>query len=130
MSARRAELVALTTRFVDAFNQQDLDGVMRFFSPEAVYEDSRGGSHTGHAAIRAAFEPLLNGARGRIRFDEEDFFTEVETDKVMASWRLHMEIDGKPVSMRGLDLLHFEGEHLVRKLAYCKSASPTLDRDA
>ena len=127
MSDRRAELVELTTRFVDAFNRQDLDDVVSFFSEEAIYEDSRGGSHIGHQAIRAAFEPLLNGARGKIRFDGEDFFTEVDTDKVMASWRLHMEVDGKQVSMRGLDLLHFKGDRLVRKLAYCKSASPTLD---
>ena len=127
MSDRRTELMQLTNRFVEAFNRQDLDAVMRFFSDDAVYEDSRGGSHTGRAAIRAAFEPLLNGGRGRIRFDDEDFFAEVEAGKVMASWRLHMEIDGRPVSMRGLDLLHFEGERLVRKLAYCKSASPTLD---
>ena len=127
MSDRRAELVKLTARFVDAFNRQNLDDVVSFFSEDAIYEDGRGGSHTGHTAIRAAFEPLLNGARGRIRFDEEDFFTEVDTDKVMASWRLHMEINGKPASMRGLDLLHFKGDRLVRKLAYCKSASPTLD---
>ncbi len=127
MSDRHAELMDLTNRFVDAFNRQDLDGVVSFFSEDAVYEDSRGGAHTGHAAIRSAFEPLLNGARGRIHFDAEDFFAEVETDKVMTSWRLHMEIDGKQVSMRGLDLLHFKGDRLVRKLAYCKSASPTLD---
>lgn len=127
MSDRRAELVRLTSRFVDAFNRQDLDGVMGFFSDDARYEDSRGGSHDGKAAIRAAFEPLLSGRMGRIRFDEEDLFAEVEAGKVMASWRLHLEVDGRPVSMRGLDLLHFEGDRLVRKLAYCKSASPTLD---
>lgn len=127
MSDRRAELVGLTGRFVDAFNRQDLDGVMSFFSDDARYEDSRGGSHHGKAAIRAAFEPLLAGGMGRIRFDEEDLFAEAEAGKVMASWRLHLEVDGRPVSMRGLDLLHFEGDRLVRKLAYCKSASPALD---
>ena len=127
MSDRRAELVRLTSRFVDAFNRQDLDGVMGFFSDDARYEDSRGGAHDGNAAIRAAFEPLLSGRMGRIRFDEEDLFAEVEAGKVMASWRLHLEVDGRPVSMRGLDLLHFEGDRLVRKLAYCKSASPALD---
>ena len=127
MSDRRTELVQLTSRFVDAFNRQDLDGVMRFFSEDARYEDSRGGSHDGKAAIRAAFEPLLGGRMGRIRFDEEDHFVEAEAGKVMASWRLHMEVEGRPVRMRGLDLLHFEGDRLVRKLAYCKSASPTLE---
>ena len=35
MSDRRAELVELTTRFVDAFNRQDLDDVVGFFSEDA-----------------------------------------------------------------------------------------------
>ena len=58
MSDRRAELIELTNQFVDAFNRQNLDDVVSFFAEDAVYEDSRGGSHTGPDAIRTAFEPL------------------------------------------------------------------------
>jgi ketosteroid isomerase-like protein len=127
MPDRRAELVKLTHDFVDAFNRQSIDDVVAFFAEDAVYEDSRGGSHKGPAAIRKAFEPLVCGGRGTIRFDDEDFFAEPESDKVMASWTLNMEVDGRPVRLRGLDLLHFRGGKLVRKMAYCKAATPQLD---
>jgi len=126
MTDRRKELEKLTADFVDCFNRQDIDGIAAFFAEDGVYEDSKGGSHTGPAAIREAFVPLVCGGRGKISFDDEDFFAEPETDKVMASWTLNMEVDGKPVKMRGLDLLHFRGDKLVRKMAYCKSAAPHL----
>lgn len=127
MGNRRAELTDLTERFVDAFNKMDIDGVVSFFSEDAVYEDSRGGSHSGPAAIREAFTPLVGGAMGTISFDAEDLFMEEDTGKVMASWKLNMEVEGKPVVVRGLDLLHFEGDRLVKKLAYMKAAKPQFE---
>jgi ketosteroid isomerase-like protein len=126
MGNRRAELIELTHRFVDAFNRHDLDAVVSSFTPDAVYEDSSGGTHIGPQAIRKAFTPLLNGARGKIHFDPEDLFLEAETGKVMASWTLSFEIEGKRVKLRGLDLLHFEGDRLVKKLAYAKAKAPQL----
>ena len=126
MADRSSELKQLTTDFVDAFNRQNLDDVVNFFADDAVYEDSRGGSHQGHEAIRAAFTPLVGGAMGKIKFDDEDYFAEVESDKVMASWTLNMEVEGKPVAMRGMDILHFKGDKLVRKMAYCKAVTPAL----
>lgn len=128
MGNRRAELGDLTERFVDAFNQMDIDGVVSFFSEDAVYEDSRGGSHTGPEAIRQAFTPLVGGAMGKISFDAEDLFMEEDTGKVMASWTLNMEVDGKPVAVRGLDCLHFKGDKLVKKLAYMKAATPQFEK--
>ncbi len=127
MSERRAELIDLTNRFVDAFNRQSLDDVVAFFGPDAVYEDSRGGRHQGREAIRAAFEPLLGGAMGRIHFDAEDLFLEEDSGKVMASWRLSMEVEGKPVTVRGLDVLQFQGTELVKKLAYMKAKAPAFE---
>ncbi|MBN36509.1 MAG: hypothetical protein CMM46_17365 [Rhodospirillaceae bacterium] len=126
MTDRRKELEELTHQFVDCFNRQDIDGIAAFFAEDGVYEDSNGGSHTGPAAIKEAFVPLVCGSRGKISFDDEDFFAEPESDKVMASWTLNMEIEGKPMRLRGLDLLHFRGDKLVRKMAYCKAAAPQL----
>ena len=45
----------------------------------------------------------------------------------MASWTLNMQVDGKPVKMRGLDLLHFKGDRLVRKMAYAKAKAPAFE---
>lgn len=124
MSDRYTELKDLTAQFVDAFNRQDLDGVVGFFADDAIYEDSRGNPHTGPDAIREAFAPLLSG---KIRFDDEDYFAETETDKVMTSWTLNLEAGGEPKKMRGLDVIQFRGDKIIRKLAYCKADKPRLD---
>jgi ketosteroid isomerase-like protein len=127
MADRRAELTDLTERFVDAFNQNDLDGIISFFADNGVFEDPEGVSHEGTAAVRAAFAPLVEGAMGKIQFDGEDLFMDVEAGKVMTSWRLSLEVEGKPASIRGLDLLRFEGDKLVRKQAYWKAALPQFE---
>jgi len=127
MSDRQAELKELTAAFIDAFNRQDIDGVVGFFSDDAVYDDSKGDTHIGPDAIRIAFTPLVCGDRGRITFDEEDYFSEVGTDKVMASWTLSMDVSGERKKMRGMDILRFRGDKLVQKSAYCKSPAPRLD---
>ena len=129
MTDRRQELLSLTDQFVDAFNRMSLDDVISFFSEDAVYEDSSGGRHVGREAIRVAFEPLVGGSRGRIRFDGEDVFAEVETGKVLASWRLSLDNDGDVSVIRGIDVLEFQGSKLAKKLAYMKVDKPHLEVD-
>ena len=117
--SRRAELDDLATRFVDAFNRQDIDDVMSFFAENAVYEDAYGDSHASLADIRTAFEPVLDGRLGRIHFGADDRFIDADAGKVMDSWRLKMHIGtDKERTLRGLDLLHFDGGKLVRKITY------------
>ena len=120
MTDRRQELLALTDQFVDAFNRMNLDDVVSFFSEDAVYEDSAGDRHVGRKAIRIAFEPLVGGSRGRIRFDGEDVF---------ASWRLSLDKDGDVSVIRGIDVLEFQGNKLAKKLAYMKVDKPHLESD-
>ena len=55
MDKQSLEDVAI--RFTDAFNRDDLDGVMSFFAEDAVYDEVHGARHEGQDAIRAAFEP-------------------------------------------------------------------------
>jgi ketosteroid isomerase-like protein len=129
MTDRRQELLSLTDQFVDAFNRMNLDDVISFFSEDAVYEDSSGGRHVGREAIRVAFEPLVGGSRGKIRFDGEDVFAEVETGKVLASWRLSLDNNGDVSVIRGIDVLEFQGSKLAKKLAYMKVDKPHLEVD-
>ena len=129
MTDRRQKLLALTDQFDDAFNRMNLDDIVSFFSEDAVYEDSARGRHVGHKAIRIAFEPLVGGSRGRIRFDGEDVFAEVETGKVLASWRLSLDKDGDVSVIRGIDVLEFQGNKLAKKLAYMKVDKPHLESD-
>ena len=127
MSNRRDDLIRLTEKFVDAFNRMNLDDVVNFFATDGVYEDSTGGRHVGHEAIRTAFEPLVGGSRGKIRFDGEDIFVEAESGKVLASWRLNLDKDGSVSVIRGIDILEFTGDKLKRKGAYMKVDKPHIE---
>ena len=128
MSDRRAELEAATEKFVTAFNQMNLDNVVAAFAEDGIYEDSTGGRHQGHVAIRTAFTPLVGGAKGKIRFDGEDFFAEVDTGKVLISWYLTMESEGNTSVIRGVDVLHFNDDNsLAKKMAYMKVDKPHLE---
>ncbi len=127
MTNRRDELIQLTNDFVDAFNRMNLDDVVSFFADDGIYEDSTGGRHIGHDAIRIAFEPLVGGSRGSIRFDGEDVFVETDTGKVLASWRLNLDKDGEVSVIRGIDILEFEADKLKKKMAYMKADKPHLE---
>lgn len=120
----RAQLVALTRRFLNAFNRNDLDAVMGFFADDGVYDEFNGQRNVGKAAIRAAFEPQFTGRWGEMKFLDEDLFADAEAGKVMASWRCTLLMKGEPTSWRGLDLLHFRDGKLVQKLTYAKAKSP------
>ena len=127
MTDRRDQLIQLTNDFVDAFNRMNLDDVVSFFADDGIYEDSTGGRHIGHDAIRIAFEPLVGGSRGSIRFDGEDVFVETDTGKVLASWRLNLDKDGEVSVIRGIDILEFEADKLKKKMAYIKADKPHLE---
>ena len=127
MTDRRDQLIQLTNDFVDAFNRMNLDDVVSFFADDGIYEDSTGGRHIGHDAIRIAFEPLVGGSRGSIRFDGEDVFVETDTGKVLASWRLNLDKDGEVSVIRGIDILEFEADKLKKKMAYMKADKPHLE---
>ena len=129
MTDRRDELIQLTNDFVDAFNRMNLDDVVSFFADDGIYEDSTGGRHIGHDAIRTAFEPLVGGSRGSIRFDGEDMFVETDTGKVLASWRLILDKDGEVSVIRGIDILEFEADKLKKKMAYMKADKPHLENN-
>jgi ketosteroid isomerase-like protein len=120
----RAHLLDLTRRFVDAFNRNDLNTVVGFFTDDGVYEEFNGKRNVGKTAIRAAFEPQFTGAYGEMKFLDEDMFVDPEAGKVMASWRCTLSIKGEPTSWRGLDLMHFKGDRLVQKLTYAKAKVP------
>lgn len=121
MSNRYQELKQLTDEFLGSFNRGDVDGIMSFFTEDAVYEEFHGRVNEGASAIRTSFERLFSGRFGTIRFDEDDTFIDADAGKVMSSWDLHLDMDDKPVVLAGLDLLEFKGDKIARKLTYAKA---------
>jgi uncharacterized protein (TIGR02246 family) len=124
MSDRYRELHELSVAFLDAFNRNDLDGVMSYFAEDAVYEELTGRINQGREAIRKAFAPQFEGKFGPIQFIEEDTFIDAAAGKIMSSWDMTITKDGVAQLMRGLDLLVFVGDKLVLKQTYVKTKSP------
>lgn len=117
----RAQLEDLVIRFTEAFNQDDLDGVMSFMAEDAIYDEFNGKTNRGKAAIRAAFEPQFRGDFGVIRFHTEDMFVDVESGKALIRWLCTLERNDSRRGWRGLDILHFENGLLTEKHTYAKT---------
>lgn len=130
MPTTRRRLAELTRRFVTAFNDNDLDAVLACFADDGIYDEFNGTRNRGRDAIRAALLPQFTGRYGTMRFIEDDLFVDAEAGKVMASWRCTLELKGQPTSWRGLDLMCFEGDVLVRKSTYAKARAPLFEEAA
>jgi ketosteroid isomerase-like protein len=121
-----ATLRELTIRFTDAFNRDDLAGVMAMMAEDAVYEEFTGTVSRGKPAIRARFEPQFRGDHGKIRFETEDLFADAASGKALIRWVCRLETRRGPAAWRGLDILHFEDGLVTRKLTYAKAKVPLL----
>ncbi len=115
-------------RFTDAFNDNDLAGVMDWFAEDSVYDQFNGEQARGIDEIRRAFEPQFAGAFGVMKFIEEDVFADADANKVMISWACSLETKQGTASWRGLDLLHFDEEmKITHKSTYAKAESLKLE---
>ena len=124
MSDRYQQLAKLEQDFLAVFNHADVDGIMRFFTEDAVYGEVHGKVREDITAIRKSFENLFNGQFGEVYFEPVDTFIDVASDKIMSSWRLHLTLEGKKVALEGLDLLYFRGDKIYKKLTYGKAQTP------
>ena len=123
---QREQLAALVIRFTEAFNRNDLDGVMSFMADDAIYDEFTGTVNRGAAAIRAAFVPQFRGDYGKMRFDTEDLFVDTTAGKALIRWRCTLETRRGPAAWRGLDIVHVVNGRITEKLTYAKAKVPLL----
>jgi len=122
----REKLAKLVIDFTDAFNRDDLDGVMSFMADDAVYDEFNGTVNRGAAAIRAAFVPQFRGDYGKLRFHTEDLFVDAAAGKALIRWSCTLETKRGPAAWRGLDIVHVENGRITQKLTYAKAKAPLL----
>ncbi len=122
----RAHIEKLLSRFTDAFNRDDLDGVMEFFAEDALYAEFNGTENRGKDAIRTAFEPQFRGDFGTIRFHTEDLFVDEQTGKALSRWRCTIEMEGASQEFKGLDIYHLENDLITEKHTYTQASMPLL----
>ena len=121
----RAKLADLVVQFTEAFNRNDLDGVMSFMAEDAVYDEFTGTINRG-AAIRAAFVPQFRGDHGKMRFNTEDLFVDDAAGKALIRWQCTLETKRGPAAWRGLDIIHVVNGRITEKLTYAKAKVPLL----
>ena len=123
----RATLADLVVRFTEAFNANDLEGVLALMAEDAVYEEFTGAINHGKTAIRTAFVPQFRGDFGKMRFDAEDLFVDADSGKALIRWVCRLETKRGPAGWRGLDILHVENGLVTQKLTYAKAKVPLLE---
>jgi ketosteroid isomerase-like protein len=126
MSMEREKLAELVIQFTEAFNRDDLDGVMSFMADDAVYDEFTGTINRGAAAIRAALVPQFRGDYGKMRFNAEDLFVDAPTGKALIRWQCTLETKRGPAAWRGLDIIHVVNGRITEKLTYAKAKVPLL----
>ncbi len=130
-----AQIVDTINKYMDAFNANDLDTVMTFFSDDAIYQPGDGKTHKGKAEIRAAFEPQFDYAFGAMRFDELDRIIDVENRKLTIRYVCRHDISkmkprglfmslgkivlrlvyGEKFGWQGVDVFHFDAEGKIKE---------------
>ncbi len=145
------QIVETIKKYWDAFNANDLDRVMTFFSDDAVYQPGDGKTHKGKAEIRAAFEPQFDYALGAMRFDEVDRAFDVENRKLTIRYVCRHDISqmkprglfmslgkivvrlvyGEKFGWQGVDVFHFDADGKIKgKFTYGWYGSrPYLQRE-
>jgi len=103
----REKLADLVVKFTEAFNRDDLDGVMSFMADDAIYDEFTGAINRGAAAIRAAF-------------------VHAEAGKALIRWQCTLETRRGPAAWRGLDIIHVVNGRITEKLTYAKAKVPLL----
>src|SRR5690606_2044109 len=107
----------------DAFNRHDIDGVMRWFAPDCVFNtvagpDAWGTRIVGAEAIADAFAGVWK-AMADARWEHHGHF--VHGDRAVSEWTFTgTNADGTRIEAEGCDLFTLRGGRIVRKQAFRK----------
>lgn len=131
--------------FVSAFNRDDLEAVMAFFSDHAQYHTVDGRTVYGRDAIRSEFSAQFAGTYGQLRFVLERILVDELRDEAALVWNcVHHFADppvpsglrrlprlllrallGRSATWAGVDILRFDTQgRIVAKHTYAKTRLP------
>jgi ketosteroid isomerase-like protein len=117
------ETIEMLRDVATAFDRHDLDGILRHFADDAVFESPRGPERWGQRfvgidEVRAAFAARFSGIPD-IRYQDDDHFA--DGDRGASEWTLSGTMtDGTPIEVRGCDLWTFRDGRIVKKDSFWK----------
>ena len=119
-----SDLLEMTSEFVDAFTNHDLDAVIGYFHDDGVFVSTDGAETRGKDAIRAIYTDLFERLD---RFEETDSFVDERTGKVLTEWKCFMNTRSGKIVWEGLDVLHWRDGKLTLKSTYAKTEKPLIE---
>ena len=109
--------------FLEAFNRHDLDGIMSYFADDCVFymprgTGPRGDRYTGKQEVRAGLAKRFEGIPDVHYGDDRHWVGE---NFGVSEWTLTgTSVSGKPIEVRGVDLLEFAEGKIIRKDSFWK----------
>jgi ketosteroid isomerase-like protein len=120
---RETPTIATLQAFLAAFNAHDLDAIMDFFSEDCELCMPRGPEpwgmrYVGKPSVREGLATRFAGLPD-VHYGEDRHW--VADDLGVSSWLLTGTTQtGKPIRVRGLDLLEFRDGKIIKKDSYWK----------
>jgi ketosteroid isomerase-like protein len=109
----------------EAWDRQDLEGVLELYHDEVYFENWTGGNARGKEALRQAWTSWFNSDQ-KFVFHRDDTFVDEEEQKLTVTWELEWPstekgYEGKKEKRRGLDIIHFQDGKIIRKMTFSKT---------
>ncbi|HUL31131.1 MAG TPA: nuclear transport factor 2 family protein [Thermodesulfobacteriota bacterium] len=125
MALTREEIKNALKEWNLAWDNYDLEGVLKLMDEDVLFENWTGGKARGKEALRKVWAPWFAN-HGGFRFIEEETFIDEKEQKVLFRWQLawpspERGFEGKPEKRKGIDVLHFQDGKIIRKLTYSKT---------
>ena len=130
MKLTRNEIEALWDNWNTAWDNHDLEGVIKLVHDDIYFDNWTGGNAKGKEALRDAWHDwFLN--HGNFQFVQKEIFIDVQDQKLLYRWELvwpsfEKGYEGKQEKRRGVDIIHFKEGKIIKKLTYSKT---TLEID-
>ena len=126
----RKEFEIVFEEWLEAWNSQDLEGVLGLFAEQAVFESWNGVRVEGREGMRKVWRSWFE-ERGPFRFSVEDLFFDEGSQRAAFAWSYEGPATGgrrgsSRETRRGVDLIRFENGKIAKKTTYSKT---TIDID-
>jgi len=130
MKLSRKEIEKLMEGWGQAWKEHDLDGLMKFFHEDVLFENWTGARVKGKENLRKAWTPWFAN-HGGFQFITEEVFIDEQEQKLLSRWlfltpSFEKGYEGKPEKRHGVDVFHFQDGKIIQKLSYSKT---TLEID-
>ena len=116
------DVVNVVTRFNNALNAGDVDGMMRLTTEDTVFENTEpppdGTRYAGQVAVRAFWENFFAGA-SYAHIDAQDIFASGDRCTMLWTYRW-TDHQGQSGHIRGVDVYRLRDGLIAEKLSYVK----------